>query len=94
MMNNQYEKLLNRYYNLEHRYLKLKQEADYYKDQRNIYRDVIKNTKIWLTEQANKFHNICGENWSTVGEAIYQEVLNKINKFYKAKGSEKNERAD
>ena len=34
--------------------------------------------KIWLKEQSEKLHNIAGDNFTTVGSAVYEEVLKKI----------------
>lgn len=34
--------------------------------------------KIWLKEQSERLHNITGKNFTTVGQAVYEEVLKKI----------------
>lgn len=34
--------------------------------------------KIWLKEQSERLHNIAGDNFTTVGQAVYEEVLKKI----------------
>ena len=34
--------------------------------------------KIWLKEQSERLHNIVGDNFTTVGQAVYEKVLKKI----------------
>ena len=41
--------------------------------------------KIWLKEQSERLHNIAGDNFTTVGQAVYKEVLKKIEEVENAK---------
>lgn len=34
--------------------------------------------KIWLKESSERLHNIAGDNFTTVGQEVYEEVLKKI----------------
>ena len=44
-----------------------------------------KQIKIWLKEQSERLHNIAGDNFTTVGQAVYEEVLKKIEEIENAK---------
>lgn len=59
----------------------LKADKKYYIEQKEKYQNVVEKTKNWLKEESERLHNICGDNWTTVGQAVYQDVLNKMEGF-------------
>jgi hypothetical protein len=55
-----------------------------YKDTEiNVLNNVIIELKRWLIEESEKLHKICGDNWTTVGQAVYERVLDKLNELIK-----------
>lgn len=41
-------------------------------------REQKKKLKEWLKEQIESLHNISGDNFTTVGQAVYEKVLKKM----------------
>ena len=40
--------------------------------------NIINELENWLKEESEKLHNIAGDNFTTVGQAVYEETLNKL----------------
>lgn len=39
----------------------------------------------WLIKESERLHNISGDNFTTVGQSIYEEVLNKMKEIKEGK---------
>lgn len=46
---------------------------------------VINELEKWLINETEKLHNISGDNFTTVGQKVYQEVLDKLKELKEEK---------
>lgn len=47
--------------------------------------NVINELEKWLIDEMEKLHNISGDNFTTVGQKVYQEVLDKLKELKEEK---------
>lgn len=59
----------------------LKADKKYYKEQKEKYESIVDKTKGYLKEESEKLHKMCGDNWTTVGQAVFQKVLTKMEEY-------------
>lgn len=53
-------------------------EIEYLRKEIDRLNNVINELEKWLSENTEKMHNISGDDFTTVGQAVYQEVLDKL----------------
>lgn len=46
---------------------------------------VINELEKWLINETEKLHNISGDNFTTVGQSVYQEILDKLKELKEGK---------
>ncbi len=47
--------------------------------------NVINELEKWLINETEKLHNISGDNFTTVGQSVYQEILDKLKELKEGK---------
>lgn len=48
------------------------------REENKILNNIIDELEKYLKEESEKLHNIVGDNFTTIGQSVYQEVLDKL----------------